>query len=103
MTKRRSAEFFVLASEWKVSMVVQPLVGIDVLRVFSPRETLVILVLEFASELISQKVQSGKDGGRFEAKFVERMDRLVDVECLFMIVEDFADEVIARFSESKKL
>ena len=61
------------------------------------------MVFEFASKLISQKIQSGKNGGRFEAKFVERMNRLVDVKCLFMIVEDFADEVIAGFSESEKL
>ena len=84
-------------------MMVQSLVGIDVLRVLGPGKTLIVLVLKLARELIAQKVQSGKNRRRFEAKFVKRMKRLVDVKCFFVVVEDFTDEVIAGFSECKKL
>ena len=84
-------------------MMIQSLVGIDVLRVLGPGKTLIVLVLELACKLIAQKVQSRNDGRRFESKFVKRVKRLVDVKCFFVVVEDFTDEVIARFSESKKL
>jgi hypothetical protein len=103
VAKWRGAKFSVLASKWKISMMVQSLVGIDVLRVLGPGKTLIVLVLKLARELIAQKVQSGKNGRRFEAKFVKRMKRLVDVKCFFVVVEDFTDEVIAGFSECKKL
>ena len=73
MAKGWGAEFSMLASEGKVAVLIEFLVGVDVLRIFCPGEALIVLILKVAAELVAEKVESGNDRAAFVAEFVERV------------------------------